>query len=104
MLYEVITQVLKDLSLGGHQVEIFFFDATDEILARRYSETRRRHPLALKESVQEGILRERMLLAQLRKISTTIIDTSPLTPHQLRDKVVNAARGDIGNSPLAVFV
>ncbi len=95
-------QVLKELADQGHLVEIFFFDATDEILVRRYSETRRRRPLALKESVQEGILRERMLMAQLRKISTTIIDTSQLTPHQLRDKVVNAARGEEGSSPLAV--
>lgn len=95
-------RVLASMAQQGHEVEILFFDATDEMLVRRYSETRRRHPMSLNGGVQEGILRERMLLDPLRKLSTTLIDTTQLSPHQLRDKVINAVCGHEGSTPLAV--
>jgi UPF0042 nucleotide-binding protein len=87
---------------AGYALEIYFFDASDDILIRRYSETRRRHPLAREEGVEEGIRRERRLLAGLREQATIIIDSSWLTPHQLRAKVVRTARGEEGGYPLVV--
>lgn len=97
--FEVIFSGARE---AGYALEIYFFDASDDILTRRYSETRRRHPLAREEGVQEGIRRERRLLTELRDRATIIIDSSWLTPHQLRAKVVQIARGEEGRYPLVV--
>ncbi|MEJ2699359.1 MAG: RNase adapter RapZ [Desulfuromonadales bacterium] len=97
--FEVIFSGARE---AGYALEIYFFDASDDILIRRYSETRRRHPLAREEGVQEGINRERRLLSGLRDQATVIIDSSWLTPHQLRAKVVQIARGEKGGYPLVV--
>jgi UPF0042 nucleotide-binding protein len=97
-----LESTLQSVRETGYQLEIFFFDATDEILLRRYSETRRRHPLTSHDGVSEGIRRERRLLGGLRNLATLIIDSSRLTPHQLRSKVVQIARGEEGTLPLVV--
>jgi UPF0042 nucleotide-binding protein len=76
------------LRRAGHHLEVLFLDASDEALVRRYSETRRRHPLAGVEGVQEGIARERRALAALREGSEHVLDTSSLTVHELRRQVM----------------
>jgi UPF0042 nucleotide-binding protein len=78
------SEVLDTLQSYGHRVEILFLEAQEEILMRRYSETRRKHPLAPDMSVSQGIARERDLLEQLRQRATRIIDTSDLNVHELR--------------------
>lgn len=95
-----LESTLTEVRAAGFPLEIYFFDASDEILVRRYSETRRRHPLAAKATVAEGILLERRQLALLRSQATAIVDSTQLTVHQLRDKVVKIARGEEGGSPL----
>src|ERR1035438_1881343 len=55
--------ILRNMALAGHLVEVIFFDATDEVLLRRFSETRRRHPIMGSGSVSEGIRLEREQLA-----------------------------------------
>lgn len=75
---------LEELRRAGHRLEVLFLDASDEALVRRYSETRRRHPLGGAEGVQEGIARERRALAALRERSEHVLDTSSLTVHELR--------------------
>jgi UPF0042 nucleotide-binding protein len=97
-----LEHTLTGVRESGYKLDIFFFDASDDILIRRYSETRRRHPLSPKEGVPEGIRWERQLLSELRNLATVIVDTSWLTPHQLRDKVVRIARGQEGTSQLVV--
>jgi UPF0042 nucleotide-binding protein len=97
-----LESTLQKVRESGYQLEIFFFDAADEILLRRYSETRRRHPLTQHEGVSEGIRRERRLLGGLRNLATLIVDSTRLTPHQLRSKVVQIARGEEGLLPLVV--
>lgn len=97
-------ETLDKVRCAGHTVDIFFFDAVDEVLIRRYSETRRRHPLAQKEGVAESIRQERGQLAGLMELSTKIIDSSWLTPHQLRGKVVQMVCGESEASPLVVLV
>jgi UPF0042 nucleotide-binding protein len=97
-----VEKTLGEVRAAGFPLEIYFFDASDEILIRRYSETRRRHPLAAKDTVAEGITLERRQLAFLRNQATVIVDSTQLTVHQLRDKVVNIARGKDGGSPLQV--
>jgi RNase adapter protein RapZ len=66
-----------------HTVEVLFLDARDDILVKRFSETRRRHPLA-GEDLREGIVRERELLRGLREEATAIVDTANLNVHQLK--------------------
>jgi UPF0042 nucleotide-binding protein len=81
------TPVLAALRAAGHQVEVFFLDAPDDVLIRRFSETRRRHPLA-GGNVHEGIAEERKCLEPLRAEATQVIDTRDLTVHGLRALVL----------------
>jgi len=68
-------------------LEILFVDARDEVLIRRYSETRRQHPLAPAGNVLEGIKRERRELKEIRDRADWIMDTSDMTVHQLREEI-----------------
>lgn len=89
-------RVFESITKGGHSVKILFFDATDEVLIRRFSETRRRHPALEGVSVPEGIRFERDHLAGLRRISTSIIDTSEMNVHQLKEVVIQIVKGSEG--------
>jgi UPF0042 nucleotide-binding protein len=80
-------RVLADLRREGHQVAVLFLDASDESLQRRFSETRRRHPLAPDGTVGEGLHRERQMLHELRLMADQVIDTSALTVHDLKREV-----------------
>ncbi len=86
-------QVLQEVRGAGHSVEIVFFDASDEVIIRRFSETRRRHPVSQSGSVPEGIRYEREHLAGLRRMATKIIDTSEFNIHQLKDTVISFIKG-----------
>ena len=79
--------VLEDIRRAGHRVEILYLDAADDVLVRRFSETRRPHPLAEGANVAAGIERERQGLAGLKGLADRIIDTSAFTVHQLRDEL-----------------
>ena len=79
-----LPEIVERARARGNDVRVIFLDATDESLARRFSETRRPHPLALDgRSLAEAIAEERRLLAWLAEIGQRI-DTSLLTPAQLR--------------------
>jgi RNase adapter protein RapZ len=84
--------VIDEIRGAGHRVEILFLDAADDVLVRRFSETRRPHPLADDTNVARGIQREREKLADLRAMADRIVDTSAYTVHQLRDEL----RGRLG--------
>lgn len=90
----------EQLRSDGHQVDILFFEADDDELLRRYSETRRAHPLALAGSVQEGIEKERRQLKLLRDAASKVIDSSNLNVRQLRDLVLEY----IGTEQLARLI
>lgn len=62
--------IFEQLRRSGHQLEILFFDADNDILQRRYSETRRSHPLSQDGTVQAGIEKERRQLHLLRRVAT----------------------------------
>jgi UPF0042 nucleotide-binding protein len=79
--------VLEDIRQAGHRVEILYLDAADDVLVRRFSETRRPHPLAEGGNVAAGIARERQGLSGLKGLADRIIDTSAFTVHQLRDEL-----------------
>jgi UPF0042 nucleotide-binding protein len=70
----------------GYDLDVLFLDASDEVLVRRFSETRRRHPLA-GDDLRRGILLERELLAGLREEATAVVDSGNLNVHQLKGVV-----------------
>lgn len=80
-------RVVDELRHGGQHVHILFLDASDDVLLRRYSETRRPHPMAGGGGPTQGIQRERELLIGLRERAERILDTSAWTVHQLRDEL-----------------
>ena len=89
---------------AGHKVEIFFFDALDDVLVRRFSETRRRHPADEQCTVTEAIRIERDRLSVLRQMATRIIDTSEFTVHQLKEFILRIVRGEEKENQLVVEV
>ena len=78
---------LKGLSIA---YRIVFLEANDDDLVNRYEATRRRHPLAPADRVVEGIRKERLMMESLRGDADLVIDTSGLTPHDLRDRIREA--------------
>jgi UPF0042 nucleotide-binding protein len=82
--FQYMPQVLSQLA-ATVQVHLIFIDCNDEVLIKRYSETRRRHPLALRGvSLADAIAEERRLLRPLMAIAERVIDSSNLNVHQLR--------------------
>ena len=81
---DALNDILVDLRRDGHQVRMVFLDASDEALVRRFSESRRPHPLAPTGSALEGIRAERTLLALLKAKADLVIDTSTFTVHEFR--------------------
>jgi UPF0042 nucleotide-binding protein len=97
-------RVLDELQRAGHRAHILFLDAGDEVLIRRFSETRRPHPMAGDGPPIEGIQRERELLVGLRERADRILDTSALTVHQLRDELTRLYRDPLAGDQLTVVL
>lgn len=87
----------------GRDLELFYLDCREDVLLRRFSETRRRHPMAPAESPGEGIAREFDLLVPIRARADILVDTSEMTPHELRTEVERWFAPDAGQG-LAVSV
>ena len=68
---------------------VVFLDAQDAVLVRRYSETRRPHPLSRSETVSRSIVEERQLLDPIRNVADTLIDTSNFNVHELRAHILD---------------
>jgi UPF0042 nucleotide-binding protein len=79
--------VLAELRRRGQRVQILYLEAADEVLLRRFSETRRPHPAAGGGNIAQGIRIERERLAGLRELADQIIDTSASTVHDLREQL-----------------
>ncbi len=82
---EELPRVLEELRAGGVAFELLYLEATEDVLVRRFSETRRPHPAAEGGVLADGIQREQERLRGLRERADRIVDTSALTVHQLRD-------------------
>lgn len=82
---------------------LVFLDASDEALLRRYAETRRRHPVAPDEDAAIGIARERVMLAALREHADLIVDSTSLSPHDLKADM-QARFGGAGSDRLIVSI
>ena len=88
---------------GPDDIELLFLDCETEVLRRRFSETRRPHPLAHDRPVDEGIRSERALLGWLRDRADLTIDTSRLSPRDLRGMIAARFQPEAEHAP-AVFV
>jgi UPF0042 nucleotide-binding protein len=77
----------RALKTKGLQASLLFLEADEKVLVRRFSETRRPHPLAINQPAIEGIREERAALAGIRKRADLILDTSQYTVHELRDYI-----------------
>jgi len=86
------SKIFKSLKKKGHQFEILFLEAKEDVLVQRYSATRRQHPLSQGKSLLEGIRAERRQLEDLRAVSDKIIDTSNYNVHELKAKISEVAR------------
>lgn len=84
-LFADASAALDELAARGDRPHLLFFDASDEVLLRRYSETRHRHPLEGAGGVQPSIDEERRLLVDLRARADKVIDTTHITVKDLRD-------------------
>jgi UPF0042 nucleotide-binding protein len=98
--FPAVYRHLKKLS--SQPVRLIFLDAAHSTLLRRYSETRRPHPLASRRTVAEGLLEERRLLEPIRRLADQVLDTSALTVHELRRRIVETVGGTPRVAPLAV--
>lgn len=84
---EKYTDIFRQLREKQYKIEILFLDASDDALLRRFSETRRAHPLSEKGSVIDGIMLERKKLSLLKEMADKVIETSSYNVHQLKDAI-----------------
>lgn len=104
-MLDELPKVLRKLkSMASLNPVLIFLDAADDVLVRRFSETRRPHPLAPDRSAIEGIREERERTRALRKIADHIVDTSKLTVHELRNAFRNVEAGEAPGAHLVVTI
>ena len=96
--------VRAQLEADGHEVTVVFLEATDDVLIRRYSETRRTHPLGLGRSLPEAIGEERSALGPLRDTADVIVSTSDTSVHDLKHRIQDVVSGRAADDRLAVTV
>lgn len=87
-LFNDLVPELNALKEAGIAYEILFLEASDKVLIKRYKESRRIHPLAAEGRLIKGIKDEREILSEIRKNATYVVDTSNLTPRQLKEEVL----------------
>ena len=102
MQIEALPRAYRRLS-AEHPATLVFIEASDEALVRRFSETRRPHPLAESGSVQDGIREERRRMAPIRRLADVVIDTTKFTVHELRQFIIDRFQNP-GRKPLLVSV
>ena len=98
-------RVFNDLERAGFHPEVLFLDASDEVLVRRYSESRRPHPMVDGAvSLVDGIRKERLALAEMRERADRVIDTSALSVHELREVVTAAVLGAATGAAMTIAI
>jgi UPF0042 nucleotide-binding protein len=92
VFFSDLVGILERVKGLGHSVQLLFLEAREEVLVRRFSESRRPHPLLPHLPVLEGVRFEKERVAELRRHADRIIDTSDLTVHELRDLLTKQFR------------
>jgi UPF0042 nucleotide-binding protein len=95
-------RIIQNLQKEGYSIEILFLESSDPILMRRFSETRRQHPLAVGGSIGEGIRMERQRLQGIRDMANQVIDTSHFNVHQLKDRIQQYAQEGSSSGQITV--
>lgn len=96
--------VFDSLKKKGYQFKILFLEADEETLLKRYSQTRRHHPLSQDKSLLEGIRIEQEQLKELKIIADKIIDTSRYTVHDLKSVINNIAQQSKNFAPMSINI
>ncbi|MCU0597699.1 MAG: RNase adapter RapZ [Desulfobacterales bacterium] len=97
--------IFEELKQNGYQFEVLFLDAQENILLKRYSQTRRHHPLTQgKQPLLEGIREEKKLLEPLKAFSSHIIDTSDYNIHDLKSVIFNIAQHSIESMQMQIQI
>lgn len=97
--FDDLFESLNHLKQQGYKYEILFLDASDEVLIKRFKESRRKHPLAPDGRILNGILMERNKLREVKDRADNIIDTSKLATRELREEIsrIYAEEGQMEN-------
>ncbi|MFB0521093.1 MAG: RNase adapter RapZ [Desulfatiglandales bacterium] len=98
--HDIFTKLRED----GYLFEILFLEASTEILLRRYSQTRRKHPLSRDRSLPEGIQAEREELKELKEIADHIIDTSNYNVHELKEIILNHVLKELPGKGMKIYI
>jgi RNase adapter protein RapZ len=99
--HQEIFQQLRD---EGYHLEVIFLKASEDVLLKRYSETRRQHPVSKGKSLLENIRSEKEQLKQLQEFADKIIDTTTLTVHQLKDAMIQYAHRSVQTERMRIAV
>lgn len=102
--FAYVEEVLQELKDKGYQYEILFMDASDEVLIRRYKESRRAHPLAPEGRVEDGIQKEREILKGIKQKADYVIDTSRLLVRELRQELIKIFQENKNYNSLMISV
>jgi UPF0042 nucleotide-binding protein len=100
--FGTLLEELDKLESAGHAYRILYLEAADKVLVNRFKNTRRRHPLCESGSVTQGIAAERRGLATVRERADLIIDTSEMTPSQLREAIRRRFMSDTIKNVLSI--
>lgn len=104
ILLKDLFPALEALREGGHTYEILFMEASDRVVIKRYKESRRAHPLAPEGRLLKGINEERWVLQKIKEKANYIIDTSNLTPRQLKEEILGIIGGDNSYKGLSINI
>lgn len=102
VFFSDLVGILERVKSLGHSVQLLFLEAREDVLVRRFSESRRPHPLLPHLPVLEGVRFEKERVAELRRHADRIIDTSDLTVHELRDLLTKQFKRDSTNRKLTI--
>src|SRR5207302_11132386 len=96
--------IFSTLKERGYKLSMIFLEASDEVLQRRFSETRRPHPLAFDRPVLQGISEERKRLQSIKEMADVVIDTSTTTIHELREYINKIYTPGTETKPLVISI
>ena len=102
--FDYVLSMLRTLKEKGYEYKILFMDASDEVLIKRYKESRRAHPLAPDGRVEDGIERERRILRDIKEQADYVIDTSNLLTRDLKQQLIEMFQKDKDYNSLMVTV
>ena len=102
--FEDVRKILGKLRDDGYTFEILFMDAGDNVLIKRYKETRRMHPLSPEGRIEDGVGKERKILEDIKKKSDYVIDTSNLLTRELREELGRIFVGNEGYNSLMITI